>query len=175
MALPHGRPYTDPERRVISAMADPVGIYRNSTSWYNNASFLLPLLATLLVGLLGAFTHQAELLGFAAFLAVVTLIMLPVVLLTWRQTATTVVLTERAILSLHGDRVLQSLNWQQVHAIQRRETQGNVRWQVLATNGERILLDGEIEHLVELVGDALRLSGLDARPAGEQPLVTGED
>lgn len=175
MALPHGLPHTDPESRVISALADLVGIYRNSTSWYNNASFLLPLLATLLIGLLAALTHHAELLGFAAFLAVVTLIMLPVVLLTWRQTATTVVLTESGILSLHSGRVLQSLNWRQVHAIQRRETQGNVRWEVLAANGERILLDGEIEHLVELVGDALRLSGLDARPMGEQPLVTGEN
>src|SRR5579875_2915278 len=124
--------------RAIAALGGVVGRYRNTANWYNNASFLLPLAATLLVALAGALLHSADLLGFAAFLGVVTGLMAPVVLLGWRQTPTTVVLTQTAITTVHHGTLLKSLEWRQVTAIRRRETQGNVRWEIADAGGDRV-------------------------------------
>lgn len=151
----------DADGRAAAALTGVAGVFRNQTNWYHNASFLLPLAATVLVGAVGAATRNHELLGFAAFLAVVTAGMLPIVLLTWRQTATAVVLSEDGITTLHRGRLLKSLTWSAVQTIQRRETQGNVRWAIAADSGERILLDGEIENLPALLQLAHDLSGVD--------------
>lgn len=145
---------------VIASLQDVRGVYRNPTGWYNNASFLLPLAAALLVGLVGALRQSTGLLEFAGFLVAVTLLMLPLVLLTWRGTATSVVLTQSEIVSLHSGRVLKSLPWSEVRTIRRRETQGNVRWEIAAVDGERILLDGELEDLSGLLRLAHRLAEL---------------
>jgi hypothetical protein len=140
--------------------SDVLAVHRNSTSWYNNASFALPLLATIVVGIAGLIMRRGDVLAFAGFLGVVTLCMVPVVLVTWRHTATEVVLSRERITSLHGARVLATLPWREVRGVSRRETQGNVRWLVTAEGGERIVLDGEIEDLPGLIAAARRLAGL---------------
>jgi len=150
----------DADGRSVASLEGVVGVYRNSTNWSNNASFLLPLAATVLVGLAGAVLRSAALLGFAAFLGPVTPVMLPVVLATWRQTATAVVLTRGGLVSLHRGRTLKSLAWERVEGIRRRETQGNVRWEVSTADGERVLLDGEIEDLRGLLRTARALAAL---------------
>jgi hypothetical protein len=154
------------DERAIASLADVVASFHNTAHWYNNASFLLPLIAAVLVGVAGLLRHSPDLLGFAAFLAAVTAGMTPVVLYGWRQTPTTVVLTRTAILSLHNGQILKSLAWGEVAAIRRRETQGNVRWEVTARDGERILLDGELADLDLLVEQARTLAGIanDAPP-----------
>src|SRR5487761_456107 len=104
-------PITDADERAIASMTGVRGVYRNPTSWYHNASFLLPLVATILVGLAGLVLRQSELLGFAGFLGFVTLAMLPVVRFTWQRTPTVVALTGEGITSLHCGRVLTRLEW----------------------------------------------------------------
>jgi hypothetical protein len=146
---------------AIARITGMVRAFRNTTSWYNNASFLLPLLATVIVGIAFLITRRAELFGFALFLAVVTLAMLPVVLAAWRQTATTVVVAADTLVSLHGGRVLKSLPWASVIEIGERETQGNIRWEIRAADGSRVLLDGELDDLDELVRLARQLAGLN--------------
>jgi hypothetical protein len=162
--LPEARPNTDDG--VIALMPDVLAVHRNATNWYNNASFLLPAAAAFAAVVVGFILHSVEIFGFAAFIGVVTLLMLPVVLSTWRQTATAVVLTRERITSLHRGRELKSIAWTSVRAISRRETQGNVRWEVAAADGERILLDGEVEDLPGLLSLAARLAGLP-EPADE--------
>jgi len=145
---------------AIGQIFDVVSVHRNTTSWYNNASFALPLAAAILVGLAGLVTRRSDVLGFAGFLCVVTLGMVPVVLVSWRSTPTAVVLSMAEITSLHEGRLLRGLPWSSVVAITRRETQGNVRW-IVSTGGEgRIALDGELEDLDGLVRIGCRLAGL---------------
>lgn len=148
------------DARAIAAMPGAVAVHRNPTNWYNNASFLLPAAATVAAVVVGVILRSVEIFGFAVFIGVVTALMLPLVLATWRQTATAIVLTLSGITSLHEGRVLKLLAWHDIVAIRRRETQGNVRWEIAAANGERILLDGEIEDLPTLLSTAHRLSGL---------------
>ena len=139
------------DQRAIAALAGVLHVSRNSTSWYNNASFLLPLAGAILVGLAGLISRRGDLLGFAAFLAVVTALMTPVVLAAWRQTPTAVAVTAAEIVSLHDGRVLKRLRWSAVRSVRERETQANRRWEIAGEDGERILLDGELEDLAELV------------------------
>lgn len=154
------RPSGSPrDRRAIASLPDVVRAFRNLSGWYNNASFLLPLAATVLVGLAGAITRSEELLGFAGFLAAVTVLMVPVVLAAWRQTPTVVVVTDSQIVSIHNGRVLKSLPWPTVTSVRQRETQGNLRWEIASAGGDRMLLDGELEDLDELVALAQRLAG----------------
>lgn len=148
------------DEQAIAAMAGVVQVHRNPTNWYNNASFALPLAAAVVVSIAGLVLRRGDVLAFAGFLFVVTACMVPVVLVSWRQTATAVVLSTEAITSLHAGRVLKSLPWSNVHSITRRETQGNVRWIVAADDGERLALDGELDQLDRLVAAAQRLAGL---------------
>ncbi|MHB8575458.1 MAG: hypothetical protein ACYDCQ_09010 [Dehalococcoidia bacterium] len=152
--------FTTTDDETIAAMGGVVQVHRNSTNWYNNASFALPLAAAVVVLIAGLVLRNGGLLGFAGFLFVVTACMAPVVLVSWRQTATAVVLSTEAITSLHDGRVLKALPWTAVTAVSRRETQGNVRWIVAADGGERIALDGELDNLDRLVETARRLAAL---------------
>jgi hypothetical protein len=145
---------------AAGADGDVLAVHRNPTSWYNNASFALPLLATLVVGLAGLVLRRSDVLAFAGFLAAVTACMAPVVLVSWRHTPTAIVLTRAAITSLHGERVLKTLPWTEVASVTRRETQGNVRWIVAAREGERIALDGELEDLPGLIAAIERLANV---------------
>jgi hypothetical protein len=150
------------DARAIERLSGVAGVFANPTGWYQNASFLLPLIATVAVALLAAFRRSGELAGFAAFLAAVTLLMLPIVLAGWRQTATAVVVTEKEIVSFHHGRLLKRLEWAHVRQIQGRETQGNRRWEIATDGGERLLLDGEIEELPQLIALARSLAGFVA-------------
>jgi hypothetical protein len=145
---------------AVASMGGVVAVHTNPTSWYNNASFVLPLAVAMVAGLVGLITRRGEVLGFAAFLFAVTLGMVPVVLASWRHTATAVVLDQVGVTSLHEGKVLKSLRWQDVNAIERRETQGNVRRVIVTRSGDRLSLDGELEGLDGLIETAHRLAGL---------------
>ncbi len=153
-----------PDERLVASLAGVLQVHRNTTNWYNNASFALPLLATVVVAIAGLALRRSDVLAFAGFLAVVTLCMIPVVLVSWRQTPTAIVLTETEIRSLHSGRVLKALPWDSVHAVTRRETQGNVRWLVQAGEGQHIAIEGEIEDVPGLIEAARRLAGIPAEP-----------
>src|SRR5438552_3527183 len=145
-------------------MPEPIAAFPNTANWYHNASFLLPLAAAIAVAAFGGVRHSLELLGFAAFLAVVTTGMTPVVLAGWRHTATAVVLTRTGAVSLHEGRVLKSISWDAVRLVSGRETLGNVRWEIAAAGGETLLLDGELEDLPRLIRMARQLSGAANEP-----------
>ena len=148
------------DEAAIGALAGVVAVHRNTTNWYNNASFALPLLATVVAALAGALLRNLDVLAFAGFLAVVTALMVPVVLTSWRHSATAVVLTRDAILALHGGRTLKQLDWRSVTGIERRETQGNVRWLVQSAEQGHITLEGELDDLDGLLRSAHRLAQL---------------
>ena len=68
----------------------------------------------------GVALQRAEGIGFGLFAAVVTLIMIPVVLLTWRSTATSIVLTKTGASALHLGRVLHHVDWTDLQRIERQ-------------------------------------------------------
>jgi hypothetical protein len=141
-------------------MDGAIAAFANTANWYNNASFLLPLAAAIVVAAFGVLRRNSEVLGFAVFLAVITAVMVPVVLAGWRHTATVVVLTRDGIISLHNGRPLKAVEWKHVREVRQRETQGNVRWEITSSDGEALLLDGEIDDVPQVVRLARELSGL---------------
>jgi hypothetical protein len=150
------------DAEIIATLPGVIESFRNPTNWYNNASFLLPLAAAGVSAAVAAARRSPEIAGFAVFLFVVALLMLPFVIAGWRQTATAVVLTNDGLMSLHNGRTLRQLRWHQVRSIGQRDTQGNVRWEISAEDGDRILLDGDLEDLPRLIELARRLAGLVA-------------
>lgn len=139
-----------------------VALHPNESHWWNHASFALPLLGAIAFVAIGLLTGKAEATGFGLFLAGITVFMLPVVLLTWRATATAIVLTDRRALALHDGRILREVAWADVERIERIETLGNVRWKFLPREGQHLTVEGEIVDVPGLVARAEELAGVTA-------------
>ena len=150
-------------RDAAAVAARPATIRAHSYEggWYNNATFVLPLLASLgsLIG--WAVLGGTELLGISIFFLIVTGVMLPLVWLTWQRTPTVIVLGATQIEALHQGEARQALPWSEVQAVRRMETMGNVRWYVVGAEEAHLTLEGEIAGLDTLLAEARRLAGLD--------------
>ncbi len=152
---------------VAMSLDGVVSAYANDARWWQNASFALPLLVAALAIAAGLLLHSAEALGFGFFAAIVTLVMVPVVLLTWRGTATAIVLTRDGATALHRGRVLHALDWRDLRRIERVEYLGNTRYKLVHGDEDRFLtVESEIEGAVELVEAAFTLSGLPRQQPG---------
>jgi len=151
------------DRDAITALAaetEIVSVHPNESHWWNDASFALPLVGSIVCVAIGWFASSAELLGFGAFLGFVTLAMFPVVQLSWRNTPTAIVLTSRGALALHAGRVLREVQWTDLASVDRIETMGNVRWRLQPWEGQHLAVDGEIADVPGLVAHARALAGL---------------
>lgn len=157
---PAAAPLRPRDADAVAAMPDVVRIHLYEADWYNNATFVLPLLGA--VGMLIAWgvTGSLELLGLGIFLMVVTLGMLPLVFLTWQRTPTAIIVRRSAVEALHQGRTLQRLAWPDVAAVRRVETMGNVRWYVLDRDGGRLAIEGEIEDVPALLEAVRSAAGL---------------
>jgi hypothetical protein len=155
---------------ALAVLEDIISTHSNLTSWWNNASFLLPGLGAVLSLAVGAVTGSLEALGFGGFLLVVTLAMLPVVLLTWRRTPTSVVLTRDAVLALHEGRMLRHIAWRDLARIERADYD-NIKWRLRPKEGNHLSIEAELEDVDGLIADAVRLSGLEPteRPRSSGP------
>lgn len=146
---------------AIEAMTDVVRVHVNDSRWWQNASFALPLLVTVVSTAGGALFGVTEMLGFGLFAGVVTSIMTPIVLLTWRGTATAIVLTRDRAVALHAGRVLHEVLWSDLTRIERVEYLGNARHKLVHGEFEEFLtVESEIEEAEALVEAAFTLSGL---------------
>lgn len=136
-----------------------VSVHSNTTSWWNNASFALPALGAVVCLGGGALFRSPEALGFGGFLAFVTLVMLPVVRITWRRTPTAVVLTHDAVIALHEGRTLSEIAWRDLARIERADYD-NIKYRLRPREGEHLSIEAELEDLDTLVARASELSGL---------------
>jgi hypothetical protein len=153
---------------IVAAMPDLVRVFINDSHWWQNASFALPLLGFVISTAVGLIFGYAEALGFGLFLGVVTLIMVPVVLLTWRGSATSIALRAQGVAALHHGRVLESFTWGDLRRIERVEYLGNVRHKLVYGDEDRFLtVESEIEDAEELVESAFALSGLPRQADGQ--------
>ena len=158
------RPRT-PDAGVIEAMQDVVSVHVNLSHWWNNASFMLPLLVAVVSLAIGLLLGVGDATGFGLFTLAVTVLLLPVVALTWRRTPTAVVLTRRGATALHGGRVLRQVDWASLAAIERADY-GNVRWRLRPREGEHLSIEAELSSVDRLIDHACELSGLPREPAG---------
>lgn len=147
------------DARAIAALLDVVSVHVNTTSWWNNASFALPLAGAVISLLAGFVFGSAEALGFGGFLAFVTLAMLPVVLLTWRRTPTAVVLTREAVVALHDGTELRRIAWTALARIERADYD-NIKWRLRPAEGDHLSIEVELTDLDALIERASELSGL---------------
>ena len=157
---------------AVAPMDDLVRVFVNDSRWWQNASFALPFLGFLLAAGAGWLFGSAEALGFGLFLGFVTAIMVPVVLLTWRGTATSIALCEDRAVALHHGTVLHEAPWAGLHRIERVEYLGNVRHKLVHGEDEFMTVESEIEQADELVELAFELSGV-ARQDGTAPRSEG--
>ena len=146
----------DPPEPVMTD--NVIHAHRNRSHWYNNASFSLPLLGAVTALAIGFLAGSDEAKGFGLFLLVVSLLMAPVVLWSWRATPTAILVTQSALVSLHGERELRRLPWQTIVEIERKETMGNLRWRVLDREGDHVAIEGEIEDVAGLIAEIKRRS-----------------
>ena len=140
---------------------DVISTHTYLGSWYNNATFLFPLLAGIGTIIAWTVTDSFELLGLSLFFFSVTGIMLPIVFLTWKRTPTAIIIRESGVTSLHQGDVMQALNWAEVQAVSRRETMGNVRWYITSIDGNHIAIEGEIDSHQILIHTACRLAQVE--------------
>jgi hypothetical protein len=145
---------------VVAPMSDVVRVFVNDSRWWQNASFALPFLGFVLSAGVGWLFGSAEALGFGLFLGVVTAIMVPVVLVTWRGTSTAIALCERHALALHHGTTLHEVPWAELQRIERVEYLGNVRHKLVYGEDEFMTVESEIEEAEELVELAFALSGV---------------
>ena len=113
-------------------------------SWFNNATFVFPLVASLIAGVIWLATGSGEAGGAAIFFLVVTAIMLPVVFVTWQRTTTAIIVHARGITALHQGVEQRTLSWAELRGVRRVETMGNVRWYLDGADDEHIVVEGEI-------------------------------
>jgi hypothetical protein len=156
---------------VVAPMSDLVRVFVNDSRWWQNASFALPFIGFVLATGAGLLLGSAEAWGFGLFLGVVTALMVPVVLLTWRSTATSIALCEDRALALHHGTTLHEVPWAGLQRIERVEYLGNVRHKLVHGEDEFMSVEAEIEDAEELVELAFELSGVarqDGEPASEE-------
>ena len=120
-------------------------------SWYNNATFVFPLLAVLIAGVVWLATGSGEAGGAAIFFLVVTGVMLPLVFITWQRQTTAVIVHEAGVTALHAGLEQQTIAWDELSSVRRVETMGNVRWYLDGPGEEHIVIDGEIAEREQLL------------------------
>ncbi|TAJ20420.1 MAG: hypothetical protein EPO65_03840 [Dehalococcoidia bacterium] len=148
------------DAHAVAAMHQVVRVFANPNRWWQNASFALPLLVTVAALVLGFVIDSTEAKGFGVFAAAVTAFMVPVVLLTWRGTATSIVLTVEGVTALHLGQPLHEVAWRDLQRIEKVEYLGNARYKLVHHDTEFLTVESEIEGAPDLVEAAFTLSGL---------------
>jgi hypothetical protein len=165
--VPAGQAPSARDLAAIEAMSDVEHVFVNDSRWWQNASFALPLGGAVVALVTGLAIDSAEATGFGVFLAAVTLLMIPVVLFTWRSTATAIVLTREGAVALHLGRRLHELRWTDLRRIDEVNYLGNTRYKLLHGEDEFMTVESEVAGQAALVEAAFELSGLERRSASD--------
>lgn len=151
------------DQKIISAMPSVVRFFPNHSRWWQNASFALPLIVAVISTSLGFIIQINELIGFGLFLTVVTLIMFPVVLMTWRNTATLVVVSSDKVSAFHRGKLMKEIGWDYLDRIERVEYLGNTRHKLVTKNEDFLSIENELEDSGDLIELLFVLSKIPRR------------
>jgi len=144
-------------------MPSVVRFFPNHSRWWQNASFALPLIVAVISTSLGFIIQINELIGFGLFLTVVTLIMFPVVLMTWRNTATLVVVSSDKVSAFHRGKLMKEIGWDYLDRIERVEYLGNTRHKLVTKNEDFLSIENELEDSGDLIELLFVLSKIPRR------------
>ncbi len=156
------------DQHAVDAMTDVVSTYTYTAHWFSNATFVFPLLGALGALIAWPIFGAGELLGISIFLAIITVLMLPLVSLTWARTPTAIVVRDDSVETLHQGRRLKSLNWKDIWAVRKKDTMGNIRWYIVGLDEEYISVEGEISNIDSLLDTSRRLAGI---PEGQEEIA----
>lgn len=123
-------------------------------SWYNNATFVFPLVAVIIAGIIWLLSGSTEAGGAAIFFLVVTVAMLPVVFVTWQRQTTAIVVHDDGVTALHSGFERETIAWDELRSVRRVETMGNVRWYLDGAGEHHIVIEGEIAEREALLSAA---------------------
>ena len=151
------------DQKIINTMSSIIQFFPNYSLWWQNASFALPLIIAIISTSLGFLIRIDELIGFGIFLAVVTLIMFPVVLMTWRNTATLIVIFSDRVSAFHRGKLMKEISWTHLDRIERVEYLGNTRHKVVAKNEDFLSIENEVENAEDLIELLFVLSKIPRR------------
>ncbi len=132
------------DAEALQRYRDVRSAHTYQASWYNNATFVFPLIAALIAAVVWLATGSGEAGGAAIFFLIVTAAMLPVVFITWQRQTTAVLVHEDGITALHVGQEQLTIAWSDLRGVRRVETMGNVRWYLDGTDEEHIVIEGEI-------------------------------
>jgi hypothetical protein len=153
------------DQHAVDAMPDVVNTYTYTAHWFSNATFVFPLFGALVTLIAWPIFGAGELLGISVFFGIITVLMLPLVALTWARTPTTIVARETCVETLHQGKLLKSLNWDDICAVRKKDTMGNIRWYIVGLDEEYISVEGEISEIDSLLETSRRLAGI---PEGKE-------
>ena len=135
-------------------------IYINNSYWWQNASFVLPLIIGSSSLLFGIILNNSGAKGFGIFLLIVMIIMLPVVWLTWKSTATSIYLTNKEIIALHLGKILKKIQLDKLQSIATIEYLGNKRYKLIENIDTYLTIDSEFNNVPQMLEEIEKMTGI---------------
>mgnify|MGYP007106919277 CR=1 FL=1 len=135
-------------------------IYINNSYWWQNASFALPLIIGSISLLFGIIFNNSGAKGFGVFLLIVMIIMLPVVWLTWKSTATSIFLTNKEIIALHLGKKLKKIQLDKLQSITTIEYLGNKRYKLVESIDTYLTIDSEFNDIPQMLKEIEKMTGI---------------
>jgi hypothetical protein len=135
-------------------------IYINNSYWWQNASFVLPLIIGSSSLLFGIILNNSGAKGFGIFLLIVMIIMLPVVWLTWKSTTTSIYLTNKEIIALHLGKILKKIQLDKLQSIATIEYLGNKRYKLIENIDTYLTIDSEFNNIPQMLEEIEKMTGI---------------
>ena len=150
----------DADEQYISEQNNIKDVFINSSYWWQNASFVLPLLLGSISYIFGQIFDNSGAKGFGIFLIIVMIVMLPVVWLTWRSTATSISFTDKEIIALHLGKVLKKITLDNLQSIETIEYLGQRRYKLVESDEIFFTIDNEFDDVSEIIKTITARTGM---------------
>ena len=150
----------DADKQYISQQSNIKDVFINDSYWWQNASFILPLLLGSISFIFGHIFDNSGAKGFGIFLIVVMVFMLPVVWLTWRSTATSIAFTNKEIIALHLGKVLKKITLDNLQSIETIEYLGQRRYKLVESDEIFFTIDNEFDDVSEIIKKITASTGI---------------
>ena len=87
-------------------------------------------------------------------------IMLPVVWLTWRSTATSIYFTDKELIALHLGKILKKITLENLQSIETIEYLGQKRYKLVESDEIFFTIDNEFENIPEIIKTITSRTGI---------------
>ena len=150
----------DVDEQYISKQNNIKDVFINDSYWWQNASFVLPFLLGAVSLIYGLIFNNSGAKGFGIFLLVVMVIMLRVVWLTWRSTATSIYFTDKELIALHLGKILKKITLENLQSIETIEYLGQKRYKLVESDEIFFTIDNEFENIPDIIKTITSRTGI---------------